>query len=108
MRGDLDELSARDADLLDGVENVRILLERDLDRIIERHVGHIRVALLGDEAGSDFSKSAIIIFCCIANFSLSLRVSVSCQGQRFVELARCWQRQIELVRKDAQHPEERA
>ena len=70
----------RDADLLDGVENVGILLERDLDRIIERHVGHIRVALLGDEAGNDFSKSAMIIFCCIANFSLSLRVVVSLPG----------------------------
>ena len=69
--------------------------------------GTFGLRCLAMRPASDFSKSAMIIFCCIANFSLSLRVGFPSRSQRFVELARCWQRQIELVRK-LPHPEEQA
>ena len=42
LRGHLDKLASGQANLLYGIENVGVLLERNLNGVIERHVRHLR------------------------------------------------------------------
>ena len=46
---DLNELALGEADLLDGGEDGRILLEGDSLRLIDRHIGDFRIVLFRNE-----------------------------------------------------------
>ena len=100
LRGHLDKLASGQANLLYGIEDVGVLLEGNLNGVVERHVRHLGIALLGDENGERLLEIGHDHLLLHGQFLAVLEVRGFPRSfQRFRKLSGAGQGKVELLRK---------